>query len=243
MKYILCLSVLLFADGLLASPLTNRKSVDDSEVEVDVMNPNHRWTLVPDADGRMHLMDLNPIEVQIEPMFNAVNEVFFVLFTRNNRNGVRIGMDINGIRSTTYNSAHPTRFIIHGWNNDQNAAVNKLITEAYLTRGDFNVIVVDWGAGANTVNYISARNRINEVGPVVATLIDFMNENGLISFNRLNVIGHSLGGQTAGIVGKKVTRGTIQTIFALDPAGPLFNMNAPNERVTPNDAGTDFLLH
>lgn len=225
---------------LLASPLINRVTVN--EHEVDIMTPDHRWTLVPDADGRMHLMDLNPIEVQIEPLFNAVDQVFFVLFTRNNRNGVKIGMDANAIKATTHNSAHPTRFIIHGWNNDQNAAVNKLITEAYLTRGDFNVIVVDWGAGANTVNYISARNRINEVGPVVATLIDFMNENGLIAFNRLNVVGHSLGGQTAGIVGKKVTRGIIQTIFALDPAGPLFHMNTPDERVTPTDAGTKNLF-
>lgn len=225
---------------LLASPLTNRVIVN--EHEVDIIAPDHRWTLVPDADGRMHLMDLNPIDVQIEPFFNAVEQVFFVLFTRKNSNGVKIGMNANEIKATTYNPANPTRFIIHGWNNDQNAAVNKLITAAYLARGDFNVIVVDWGAGANTVNYISARNRINEVGPVVATLIDFMHENGLIAFNRLNLVGHSLGGQTAGIVGKKVTRGRIQTIFALDPAGPLFHMNSPDERVTPTDAGTNFIF-
>ena len=224
---------------MLASPLTSRVSNDAAELSEQV---EHRWSLVPSADGNIHLVDLNPIEIQtFEPMFNAESDVFYLLFTRSNPIGVQIRMNANEIRGTTFNAAHPTRFLIHGWLNNKTANVNVLSTEAYLRRGNFNVIVVDWGAGAQTINYISARNRVNEVGPFVATFIDFLDLNGFINFDRLNVVGHSLGAHVAGIVGKRVTRGVIQTIFALDPAAPLFSINAPDTRVTPNDAGKSFI--
>ena len=210
----------------------------------DIIEPNHRWALVPTADGNMHLVDLNPIEVQsIEPMFNAETDVFFVLYTQSNRNGVRIGMNADAIRATTYNVAHPTRFLIHGWSNDQTATVNVLCIEAYLRRGNFNLIVVDWGAGAQTINYIAARNRVNQVGPFVASFIDFMNLNGLMNFNTLNLVGHSLGGHAAGITGKRLTRGVAEAVFALDPAGPLFSLNSPDTRVAPNDAEYVEVIH
>lgn len=221
--------------ALSASPLTSGVSNYAADLSKEV---EHRWSLVPSGDGNMHLVDLNPIEIQtIEPMFNAESDVFYLLFTRSNHNGVKIGVNANAIRGTTFNAAHPTRFLIHGWLNNKTANINELSTEAYLRRGNFNVIVVDWGAGAQTINYISARNRAIEVGPTVATFIDFLDLNGFINFNRLNVVGHSLGAHIAGIVGKKVKRGIIQTIFALDPAGPLFSLNSPDTRVTPTDAG------
>lgn len=53
--------------------------------------------------------------------------------------------------------------------------------------------------------------------------------------NRVVIAGHSLGAHIAGITGKRVT-GTIEVIHAMDPAGPLFFMNAPNERFAAGDA-------
>jgi pancreatic triacylglycerol lipase len=43
------------------------------------------------------------------------------------------------------------------------------------------------------------------------------------------------GAHIAGIAGKQ-TNGRIQAIFALDPAGPLFSIDSPNERFDANDA-------
>ncbi|CAO1342054.1 unnamed protein product [Diamesa hyperborea] len=240
MKCVLVLTVLLFADVLLASPIANLVPRDAA----DIPEPNHRWALVPTADGHMHLVDLNPIEVEtIEPMFNAVSDVFFILYTRSNRNGVRIRMNANEIRASTYNRAHPTRFLIHGWDNDQTATVNVQGIEAYLRRGNFNVIVVDWGVGAITINYISARNRVNSVGPFVASFIDFMDLNGFINFNILNLVGHSLGGHAVGIAAKRLTRGVAEAVFSLDPAGPLFSINSPDTRVASTDANYVEVIH
>jgi pancreatic triacylglycerol lipase len=117
-----------------------------------------------------------------------------------------------------------SRFVIHGWNNNGGSEVNTVIRTAFINRGEFNVITVDWGAGANTANYITARNRVNEVGPVVASFIDFLNLSGGMSFNALSVIGHSLGGHAAGITGKRTSRGRVQSIIGMDAAGPLFSV-------------------
>lgn len=110
-----------------------------------------RFAMVPDTDGRMFLADLRAEAV--EPSFNADNDVFFLLFTRQNPTaGQRIGLDTSAIAGSNFAASRPTRFIVHGWNNNGGSQVNVEITSAYLRQGDYNVIVVDWGAGANTVS-------------------------------------------------------------------------------------------
>ncbi|KAG5668798.1 hypothetical protein PVAND_016724 [Polypedilum vanderplanki] len=203
----------------------------------------HRWTLVPDQEGRMHLLDMNPIEMEPEPAFNANNDVIFLLFTRRNRNaGQRITFDMNTVRNSNWIASQGARFIIHGWNSNQNTAMNNFIRQQLLDHADHNVVVVDWGAGAQTPNYLTARNRVGEVGATVATMMNNLVSAGLSGWNRINVIGHSLGGHVAGHTGKR-TNGRIQAIFATDPAGPLFNVNSPNDRLAAGDAVYTEALH
>ena len=98
------------------------------------------------------------------------------------------------------------------------------------------MIFVDWSLGSSTINYIAARNRVNLVGPLVAQYLDFLHENGALNFSRLTVVGFSLGAHIAGITGKNVRRGRINTIIGLDPAGPLFDSNNPSTRLAITDA-------
>lgn len=86
------------------------------------------------------------------------------------------------------------------------------IMHAFLSRGDFNFFMVDWSLGAETLNYILARGRVNEgifyydpetvaktrvlfftVGTVVAQFADFLGQNT----NLISVMGHSLGAHAA----------------------------------------------
>ena len=53
--------------------------------------------------------------------------------------------------------------------------------------------LVDWSRGAGTINYISARNRVFEVGPLLAQQLDFLHQNSALDFSTLIVAGHSLG--------------------------------------------------
>lgn len=135
------------------------------------------------------------------------------------------------------------RFIIHGWNNNGGSAVNTRIRTAYLNRGAFNVIVVDWGAGAQTGNYVAARNRVVDVGRRTAQMVDFLNQSAGATFASMVVVGHSLGGHTAGITGKNTSRGRLAAVVAMDPAGPGFTVGNPGGRVAPTDANYVEVIH
>ncbi|XP_050079714.1 uncharacterized protein LOC126567538 [Anopheles maculipalpis] len=206
------------------------------------------WQLVPDGDGRLHLVNTDPFNLGTQdepaPLFNADADTIFLLFTRNNRNsGHRITPGNAGTLGPHWNGGRQTRFIIHGWNNNGGSEVNVAIRNAYLDRADINVIVVDWGGGAQNPNYVTSRNHINAVGAAVARFIDFLNQSGGLAFNNVYVTGHSLGGHTAGIVGKRVTRGRLNTVVALDPALPLFSINDPGNRVASGDANYVEVIH
>lgn len=150
-----------------------------------------------------------------------------------------------------YLTTHPgfdhnkkTVIYIHGWLESGKLDLSALaIRGAYLDRGDHNVISVDWSYYAKNVNY---RTRvipqmkvvsINElqwidhkvtlfcvkIAEVFAEQVrDFVESGNNITY--LHLVGHSLGGQLVGKIGrqvKKITNGklVVPKIIALDPAG------------------------
>lgn len=147
----------------------------------------------------------------VDPCFNASRDVFFTLYTNQNRDGQNIST--SNIGSTTFNSSNPTRFVIHGYLNNGKSPMNVEITKAYLDLGNFNVvredwqlflfflseiffqskIIVDWGYGAFDTSYIDARLRVNAVSIQVSTLINYMISNKFATYDQVVVVGHSLG--------------------------------------------------
>jgi pimeloyl-ACP methyl ester carboxylesterase len=206
----------------------------------------YRWNPVRDQDGRVHIFDRNPVELEQEPepAFNAMTDVVFILFTRRNPTaGQIINFNMNSVRNSQFAAAQGVRFIIHGWNSNRNTAMNNFMRNDFLALANHNVIVVDWGAGAQTPNYLTARNRVGDVGAAVARMMDELVGAGLSAFSRINVVGHSLGGHVAGFSGKRATRGRIQALFATDPAGPLFSLNDPANRLAAGDAVYTEAIH
>ncbi|XP_065073472.1 lipase member H-like [Ochlerotatus camptorhynchus] len=199
------------------------------------------WQLVPSSDGHLHLVNINPYNLpeadasEPELHFNPESDILFRLFTRGNPTQAQF-LNINNPASITgsnFNPAHPTRFTIHGWNNDGSHWMNSGIRDELLAIGDFNVITVDWGVAANNPNYISARNAVGPAGFGVGRLIDRLIETTGVSVNNINVIGFSLGAHVAGNAGKH-HGGSINSIIALDPAGPLFSAGQA-DAVSPQD--------
>lgn len=148
---------------LLASPLINHV-VDDltplGELEQAVRDydPKHRWELIPDSEGRMHLIDMKNYAKPVGPLFIAEKDMKFILFTRNASKGEEISMNFKSIKDSNFNKNHPTRITIHGWNGDETSFVNLKVIEGYLKLGDFNCIMVDWSRGSGvlsicTINY------------------------------------------------------------------------------------------
>lgn len=206
-----------------------------------IANPlpsNEDWHLIPDGEGGMHMVDINAAIEDTEPMFVPVNDMIFNLFTSQNPTTPH-RIFINNpasLHASPFNPANPTRFLIHGWNQNGGAAFNIQTRNRYFARGNFNVIVVDWGAGAQTANYALAAGRTLPAGNNCGDFIDFLNLHSGAPFSSFTVIGFSLGAHVAGISGKRVSRGRVQNVVALDAAGPSFTVGNTAGRVHSGDA-------
>lgn len=98
-------------------------------------------------NGNMALIDVTKVEVPIVTSYNASKDVSFTLFTRRFRIpffgkilGQKITFNRDAIANTFYNSALPTIFIIHGWLNNRETNYISEIKDAYLERGDYNIV-------------------------------------------------------------------------------------------------------
>lgn len=61
-----------------------------------------------------------------------------------------------------------------------------------------NLIVVNWERFSHTLNYITARNSVEDTGVRVATLIDVIIENTNVRLDDISLVGFSLGAHAAG---------------------------------------------
>lgn len=175
---------------------------------------------MPDTNGILHLIDINNVDTENEPLFNAANDVIFRSFTRLNptiSRTVRLRNNAD-LTSSNFNGNNPSRYHIHGWQGG-GTFTGSGIRRAWLDQLSCNVFTVDWGAGASTINYLTARNRVGAVATVVANFIDWVHERTNTPFSNVVVAGHSLGGHIAGLTGKRVQRGRLHSVVALDPAG------------------------
>lgn len=86
------------------------------------------------------MVDLDPMDMQVEPLFVPEDDVVFLLQTRRNPTvGQVIGFDLASIANSNFDAAHPTRFTIHGWLGDVPSQVNIGVAGAYHDRGEYNV--------------------------------------------------------------------------------------------------------
>ncbi|KAL9703740.1 hypothetical protein quinque_007258 [Culex quinquefasciatus] len=187
------------------------------------------WALIPDGAGHLHIVNIDPVNIptgedEIEPHFNPESDVVFRLYTRRNPLHPQLIRwdDPSSIMNSNFNPENPTRFLIHGWIEGEDATLHWVIKDHFMRVGDFNVINVDWGAGAQTINYIGARNRVAGVGMITSRVIDVIRATSGQSRDLINVIGFSLGAHAAGNTGKG-QNGQLNSVIALDPAGPLFS--------------------
>ncbi|EDW67436.1 pancreatic triacylglycerol lipase [Drosophila virilis] len=222
MKVFLVLTALLVADTVLSTK--------------ERIHGENGW-YVPKIDGTSKWMDLHKAKkllINVKRfVFDA--DVSFYLYTNSNpTNGKKISASKASIYASHFNQDHPTRFVIHGWTKSYLDSLSRIITNAWLSRGDYNLIVVDW-AGARTI-YLAAVLAVPGVGARVGKMIEYLHDSHGMSLKSLIVIGHSLGAHVAGYAGKTVGSGRIHTIIGLDPALPLFSYYTPNRRLSADDA-------
>lgn len=136
--------------------------------------------------------------------------------------------------------------LIHGWTENRNRSWYADLTTAFLAHPEhYDVIQIDWSEPADQYYTISSYNT-KDVGEIIGRFLIDLHSNESISLDNVILIGHSLGGQVSGYVGKTVIKNTgrkLPRIIALDPAGPLFTTRPEHERLNPNDADVVEVVH
>nr|CAD7268125.1 unnamed protein product [Timema shepardi] len=135
-----------------------------------------------------------------------LESIKFLLYTNDTEAPLKIDVD----RSlSAVDTKLDTKVLIHGWHGSPSNY--KSIIAAYLARGNVNVIAVDWGSLSMNMDYSASKADTEVTGIRVAQLLDNLADKGL-NLSRVNCVGHSLGGQTAGVVGDRVTKGVLGMI-------------------------------
>jgi pancreatic triacylglycerol lipase len=179
-----------------------------------------------------------------DPYFNPESDINLLLFTRQNPSTEQqIFQNIDSISSSNFNSSKEVRFIVHGWLESGRQGFSIDLKDAFLKAVDTNVVIIDWGAGANTINYVAARRRVGGVAGVIARFVDFLHDNFDLHLDRVSMAGHSLGAHIIGLSGKQIQRGQVNVLFGLDPAGFLFNIDDPTTRISSGDARYVEIIH
>lgn len=164
------------------------------------------------------------------------NPVTFYLYTKSNQySPQQITASQASIWGSHFNANNPTRFTIHGWTSSADDYINYGVRDAWFTRGDMNMIAVDWPR-ARSADYTSSVSAVPGVGEQVADLINFLRNNHGLNLGNTMIIGHSLGAHVSGYAGKNIQNGQVHAIIGLDPALPLFSYDSPSKRLSSTDA-------
>lgn len=94
------------------------------------------------------------------------SDITFRLYTRSNNSISKSLYVLNAnfdrpFSDTRFNPKKQTRIFVHGFRTKEK--VIKLYSEAYLKKGDYNFIAVDWLKCAATYNYVQAKGHVRYV--------------------------------------------------------------------------------
>ncbi|KAL1493051.1 hypothetical protein ABEB36_011190 [Hypothenemus hampei] len=211
------------------------------------LTPEHynssRYILWENQDGLIEVEDFEAESANIT-LFATENDISFYIYTPENPLAgfqIRESQLHNIVRLTGFNIHRPTLLVVHGWNNNFESAVNDRIKNAVLIHNNVNVIVADWSPIANR-NYLSAQGSVLAVGNYIGDFLLRLDREVNHRLQDVTVVGHSLGAHVSGNIGAR-TRGLIQHIIGLDPAGPLFTQGNINNRLDPTDGRFVEVIH
>ncbi|XP_022215913.2 lipase member H [Drosophila obscura] len=144
--------------------------------------------------------------------------------------------DLGTLKQSNFNPKWPVRFSIHGWGGRSDSCSNAAIKDAYLSRGNYNVIILDWSRQSMDISYQRVSKQLAAIAANLAKMVRFLHDNTGVPYEQIYLVGHSAGSHISGLAGKQLRPQRLGAIFALDPAGLTQLKLGPSERLSPNDA-------
>ncbi|RVE52624.1 hypothetical protein evm_002743 [Chilo suppressalis] len=144
------------------------------------------------------------------------------------------------LRQSGWEPSHETILLVHGYAGGDDTLPITVLRDAYLRRGGYNVIMMDWGALCQPPCYVAAVHNLRPVARCAAEALGTLRRAGLRP-DHLTCVGHSLGAHMCGIMANYLNF-RLNRIIGLDPARPLIR-SAPALRLDPGDARAVHVLH
>ncbi|XP_068084053.1 inactive pancreatic lipase-related protein 1 isoform X1 [Anabrus simplex] len=144
------------------------------------------------------------------------------------------------LNNSLFELEKPTVIYMPGYTERYDTESVRTVIQAYLDKGGHNLMIVDAYRALSNPDYLATLKTVPTVARAVAASIDDMVRAGLHT-SSIHIIGHSLGGQAAGYVGKYITTGKVHRITALDPA--MFFTTGLRRTLRRKVAGTVDIIH
>ncbi|CAB3252302.1 unnamed protein product [Arctia plantaginis] len=183
------------------------------------------------------VLQIAPVDKSKCPFIKDGNDIGFQLFTKHNPTTyqeLKIGDD-ELLFASNMDFHAPTVIYFHAFMEQPSDGSAIMIREAYMLRGDTNMIMIDARHLEAGPWYFTAAQNTWYIGRFAAQFIDYMVSRGL-NLNNTHLVGHSLGAQAAGVAGSAIQSGRVARITGLDPALPLFTGLPPEQRLDSSDA-------
>ncbi|CAH2102759.1 unnamed protein product [Euphydryas editha] len=208
------------------------------------LDPNLRFKYETDGNGKNHLVDLwmKLSDLSLTARYNPIISNSYNLFTRQNPTLSQnlLFNNVPNLLASNFDSSRRTVILIHAWRANVISEFSIALVPALLAAADVNVILVDWTAGSNTINYPVVIDNCVESGRAVAKFIDWLNQSTGSSPSQFHIIGHGIGGHQAGIAARNV-QGEVGYITALDPS--FYGWINHNYRLQPEDSAYTEVIH
>ncbi|KAL1491517.1 hypothetical protein ABEB36_012103 [Hypothenemus hampei] len=193
------------------------------------------------SDMKSHYRSLPRVDFSLACISEPIS-ITFQLFTRENPDEP-IVITKETLNSYQLNAKTKTVFLLHGWTSSPTTPWYPLIKQAHLKHHDYNIVFIDWSEYAAEDYKRSAAN----IKPLGVFIAEFLTAAGLPP-EKIHLVGHSLGAQFAGFIGKSYFQQTgrkIGRITGLDPAGPQFSnsLMTKEDRLSEEDAEFVDVVH
>lgn len=232
MKLLILFCVICFSFASSEDKVVRRYLKEEDDINY------RRFLKMEQAKGVVVEKDLLAEEIILQA---SADDVTFYLYTRKNQENPTHLKHTDDLANTDFQKDKEIVFISHGWNNNHESSIFKILVPAFLDKYDVNVFAIDWNGPANC-NYLTAKNAVTTVGKTVGDFINKIMKTYKLSGKQFTLVGHSLGAHVVGNAGAEVN-GTIYHIVGLDPASPLFTIGNRDNRLDDTDGEFVEVIH
>ncbi|KAF3430549.1 hypothetical protein E2986_12579 [Frieseomelitta varia] len=160
------------------------------------------------------LDDVNAETKTFKDLFNSTScakppyecphpQIEFYLYTRETqKKPLRIDVRrFESLQHSKFNRSHPTKIIIHGFGGGRNLIPSPDIRKAYFTRGDYNIIIVDYGSLVREPCLSQIQWGPDFCSRCIAQLVRYLRDHPRgTRVENIHVLGYSVGAHIAGLI-------------------------------------------